>query len=252
VQGVVLKDGTEFRAKRVASGADANVTFLKLMDAKDLPPEFVAQVKKIDYSSATVKINVALDRPPNWKALPSDGKVGPQHHGTMHVCPDQDYIERAFDDAKYGRCARDPMLECTMATALDNTLAPEGKHILSMFVQYAPYTLKDTTWDVEKDRFADRCFDIMEEYAPGFKSSVLHRLVIPPPDMEKMWGITGGNIMQGSMSLSSMFSFRPVAGFANYRTPVAGLYMCGAAAHPGGGVMGACGLNAAREMLRDG
>ncbi|MBM3982440.1 MAG: NAD(P)/FAD-dependent oxidoreductase [Planctomycetes bacterium] len=252
VYGVALKDGTEFHAKRVASGADANVTFLKLMDANDLPAEFVAQVKKIDYSSATVKINVAIDRPPNWKAKPSDGKVGPEHHGTMHVCPDQDYIERAYDDAKYGRWARDPMLECTMATALDNTLAPEGKHILSMFVQYAPYTLKGTTWAAEKDKFADRCFDILEEYAPGFKSSVLHRLVIPPPDMERMWGITGGNIMQGSMSLSSMFSFRPVAGFANYRTPIKGLYMCGAAAHPGGGVMGACGLNAAREMIRDG
>lgn len=248
--GVALADGTEFTAKKVASCADANVTFLKLMDSKDLPPEFVARVKKIDYSSATVKINVALDRPPNFKALPSNG-VGPQHHGTMHVCPDMDYIERAYDDAKYGRWARDPMLECTMATALDDTLAPPGKHILSMFVQYAPYTLKGTTWDAEKDAFADRCFDILEEYAPGFKSSVLHRIVIPPPDMEKLWGITGGNIMQGSMNLASMFSMRPVAGYANYRTPVKGLYLCGAAAHPGGGVMGACGMNAAREMLRD-
>lgn len=247
--GVALADGTEFTAKKVASCADANVTFLKLMDAKDLPPEFVARVKKIDYSSATVKINVALDRPPNFKALPGTG-VGPQHHGTMHVCPDMDYIERAYDDAKYGRWARDPMLECTMATALDDTLAPPGKHILSMFVQYAPYTLKGTTWDAEKDKFADRCFDILEEYAPGFKSSVLHRMVIPPPDMERLWGITGGNIMQGSMNLASMFSMRPVAGFANYRTPVKGLYLCGAASHPGGGVMGACGMNAAREMLK--
>jgi phytoene dehydrogenase-like protein len=249
---VALKDGTEFRAKRVASCADANVTFLKLMDAKELPADFLDQIKRIDYSSATVKINVALDRPPNWKALPSDGKVGPQHHGTMHVCPDLDYIERAYDDAKYGRCARDPMLECTMATALDDTLAPPGKHILSMFVQYAPYTLKGTTWEAEKDKFADRCFEIMEEYAPGFKSSVLHRMVIPPPDMERLWGITGGNIMQGSMNLHSMFSFRPAPGYANYRTPVKGLYMCGAATHPGGGVMGACGLNAAREIMRDG
>jgi len=252
VRGVALKDGTEFHAQRVASGADANVTFNKLMDPKDLPADFRAAVNRIDYSSATVKINVALDRPPNWKALPSDGKVGPQHHGTMHICPDQDYIERAYDDAKYGRPSRDPMLECTMATALDDTLAPPGKHILSMFVQYAPYTLKGSTWDVEKDRFADRCFDILEEYAPGFKSSVLHRMVIPPPDMERLWGITGGNIMQGSMSMHSMFSFRPVGGFANYRTPVRGLYLCGAAAHPGGGVMGACGLNAAREIMRDG
>jgi len=252
VRGVALNDGTEFLAKRVASGADANVTFNKLLDAKDLPADFRAAVNRIDYSSATVKINVALDRPPNWKALPSDGKVGPQHHGTMHVCPDQDYIERSYDEAKYGQWSRNPMLECTMATALDDTLAPPGKHILSMFVQYAPYHLKGSTWDVEKDRFADRCFDILEEYAPGFKSSVLHRLVIPPPDMERLWGITGGNIMQGSMNLHTMFSFRPVGGYSNYRTPVKGLYLCGAATHPGGGVMGACGWNAAREIMRDG
>jgi phytoene dehydrogenase-like protein len=246
--GVALKDGTEFHAKRVASNADANVTFLKLTDPKDLPAEFTAAVKRIDYASATVKINVALSEPPNFTALPG---VGPQHHGTMHVCPDQDYIERAYDDAKYGRWARDPMLECTMATALDPTLAPPGKHILSMFVQYAPYHLKGTTWDAEKDRFADRCFDLMNEYAPNFKAAVIDRQVIPPPEMERRWGITGGNIMQGSMNLHSMFSLRPVAGYADYRTPVRGLYLCGAAAHPGGGVMGACGMNAAREMLRD-
>ncbi|HEY3789776.1 MAG TPA: NAD(P)/FAD-dependent oxidoreductase [Urbifossiella sp.] len=249
--GVALKDGTEFLAKRVISGADANVTFVKLMDAKDLPDEFLKQVKRIDYSSATVKINVALSEPPQFTALPGTG-IGPQHHGTMHVCPDMDYIERAYDDAKYGKPAANPMLECTMATALDHTLAPPGRHILSMFVQYAPYELKGTTWDAERDRFADRCFDVLNEYAPNFKASVLHRQVIAPPDMERMWGITGGNIMQGSMSLSNMFSMRPVPGYANYRTPVKGLYMCGAATHPGGGVMGACGRNAAREVLRDG
>jgi phytoene dehydrogenase-like protein len=236
VTGVALADGTEFHAPVVASCADANVTFLKLMDPKELPPEFVAAVMRIDYSSATVKINVALSQ---------------QHHGTMHVCPGMDYIERAYDDAKYGRWARDPMLECTMATALDSTLAPPGKHILSMFIQYAPYHLKDSTWDVERDKFADRCFDVLNEYAPNFKSSVINRQVLAPPDMERVYGLTGGNIMQGSMSLSSMFSFRPVAGYADYRTPIRGLYLCGAAAHPGGGVMGACGLNAAREILRD-
>jgi phytoene dehydrogenase-like protein len=250
-RGVALKDGTEFHARRVVSGADANVTFLKLMDEKELPTEFIAAIRRIDYGSATVKINVALDAPPRFRCL-SDGGVGPQHRGTMHICPDQDYIERAFDDAKYGRWARDPMLECTMATALDDTLAPPGKHILSMFVQYAPYHLKGTTWDIERDKFADRCFDVLEEYAPGFKASAIARQVIPPPDMERLWGITGGNIMQGAMSLSNMFSFRPAAGYSNYRTPVRGLYLCGAAAHPGGGVMGACGWNAAREILRDG
>lgn len=249
--GVALQDGTEFRAKRIVSGADANVTFVKLMDPKDLPAEFLAQIKKIDYSSATVKINVAVSEPPNFTALPSNG-VGPQHHGTMHVCPDMEYIERAYDDAKYGKPAANPMLECTMATALDSSLAPPGKHIISMFIQYAPYHLKGTTWDAEKDKFADRCFEVLNEYAPNFKASVIDRLVIPPPDMERLWGITGGNIMQGTMSLDNMFSFRPAVGYANYRTPVKGLYMCGAATHPGGGVMGACGLNAAREILRDG
>ncbi len=249
--GVVLVDGTEFRARRVASCADANVTFRKLIAEKELPPDFVAAVKRIDYSSATVKINVHLSEPPQFTCLPGNG-VGPQHHGTMHICPNLEYIERAYDDAKYGHTAKNPMLECTMATALDTTLAPAGTHLLSMFVQYAPYTLKNTTWDLERDRFADRCFDVLNEYAPNFKQSVLGRQVIAPPDMERLWGITGGNIMQGSMGLSSMFSFRPVAGFANYRTPLKGLYLCGAAAHPGGGVMGACGWNAAREMLRDG
>ena len=249
--GVALKDGTEFRAARVVSGADANVTFVKLMDPKDLPADFLANVKKIDYASATVKINVALSEPPQFKALPGTG-VGPQHHGTMHVCPSMEYIERAYDDAKYGRPATNPMLECTMATALDASLAPPGQHILSMFVQYAPYHLKGTTWAEAADPFADRCFDILNEYAPNFKRSVLHRQVIPPPEMERLWGITGGNIMQGSMGLSSMFSLRPLAGYADYRTPVKGLYLCGAAAHPGGGVMGAAGRNAAREMLRDG
>lgn len=249
--GVALDDGTEFAAPRVASGADANVTFLKLLDPKELPADFVAAVKRIDYSSATVKINVALSEPPQFACLPGAG-VGPQHHGTMHVCPGMEYIERAYDDAKYGRPAANPMLECTMATALDPTLAPLGRHIMSMFVQYAPYHLKGTTWGAEKDRFADRCFDVLNEYAPNFKRSVIARQVIPPPEMERLWGITGGNIMQGAMSLSNVFSFRPVPGYADYRTPIPGLYLCGAAAHPGGGVMGAAGMNAARAILNAG
>ncbi|QVL32529.1 NAD(P)/FAD-dependent oxidoreductase [Telmatocola sphagniphila] len=248
--GVALRDGTEFHAKRVISNADANVTFLKLTDPKELPDDFRQAVKNIDYSSATVKINVCVSEPPQFKALPGTG-VGPQHHGTMHICPSPDYIERAYDEAKYGRPSENPMLECTMATALDNTLAPAGKHIISMFIQYAPYHLKGTTWELEMDKFADRCFDILNEYAPNFKNSVIDRMVIPPPEMERLWGITGGNIMQGSMGLASMFSLRPVAGFANYKSPIKGLYMCGAATHPGGGVMGACGWNAARAILKD-
>lgn len=247
--GVALRDGTEFRAKQIASCADANVTFNKLMDAKELPAEFLSAVNRIDYASATVKINVALSEAPQFKCLPGT-TIGPQHHGTMHICPSMEYIERAYDDAKYGKPATNPMLECTMATAVDPSLAPAGKHILSMFVQYAPYHLKGTTWDVERDRFADRCFDILNEYAPNFKASVIDRQVIAPPDMERLWGITGGNIMQGSMGLSNVFHMRPVPGFAKYAMPVKGLYLCGAAAHPGGGVMGAAGWNAAKVMLK--
>ena len=251
VTGVALHDGTEFHAPRVASCADANVTFLKLVDPKELPAEFLESVKRIDYSSATVKINVALSEPPQFTCLPGTG-IGPQHHGTMHICPSMEYIERAYDEAKYGKPAVNPMLECTMATALDASLAPPGQHILSMFVQFAPYHLKGTTWAEAAEPFADRCFNILNEYAPNFKRSVLHRQVIPPPEMERLWGITGGNIMQGSMNLGSMFSLRPLAGYADYRSPVKGLYLCGAAAHPGGGVMGAAGRNAAREILKDG
>ncbi len=248
--GVALEDGTEILASQVASCADANVTFKKLTEARDLPSEFLSAVDRIEYSSATVKINVRLSEPPQFACLSGAG-LGQQHHGTMHICPDLETIERAYDDAKYGKPSTHPILECTMATALDSTLAPPGEHILSMFVQYAPYQLAGTTWDDERTRFAERCFQLLNDYAPNFKRSVVDYRMFTPPDMEREWGITGGNIMQGAMSLSNMFSFRPMAGYSNYRTPVQGLYLCGAAAHPGGGVMGAAGYNAAREMLRD-
>lgn len=248
--GVALTDGTQFFAPRVISNADCHVTFERLLDPRCLPEDFLTAVRRIDYSSATVKINVALAEPPQFKALPGHG-IGPQHHGTMHICPSLEYIERAYDDAKYGRPATNPILECTLPTAVDHTLAPPGKHLMGIFVQYAPYQLQGTSWEIEKDRFADRCFDILNDYAPNFRSSVIDRQVIPPPEMERLWGITGGNIFHGAMHLSNMFSFRPVSGYANYRTPIRGLYLCGSATHPGGGVMGACGRNAAREILRD-
>jgi phytoene dehydrogenase-like protein len=251
VEGVALKDGRTFTSRRVASCADCNVTFFKLMDPKILPTDFVESIKAIDYSSATIKINVCLNELPSFKALPGV-EPGPQHRGTVHICPDFDYLERAYDDSKYGRPSASPILECTMATAVDSTLAPPGKHLMSMFIQYAPYRLREGTWDEIKDKFADRCFDILNEYAPNFKNAVIDRQIISPLDLERIYGLTGGNIFQGSMSLSRMFSMRPAARWAKYRTPIRGLYLCGAAAHPGGGVMGACGMNAAREMLRDG
>ena len=249
VTGVTLTSGEEFSAKRVASGVDCNVTYNKLVDHEHLPEEFVEAINRIDYSSASLKINVALDALPNFTALPGT-QSGPQHHGTVHLCPNQDYIERGYDDAKYGRWSRDPIVECTIPSSVDSTVAPAGKHLMSMFTQYAPYTLKDSSWEVEKDRYADRCFDIVEQYAPGFKNSVIARQILTPVDIESTFGLTGGNIFQGAMPLHQLFMMRPVPGYAGYRTPVKGLFMCGSAAHPGGGVMGAPGWNAAREMLK--
>jgi phytoene dehydrogenase-like protein len=250
VTGVALENGAEFHARRVASNADCNVTFLKLMDPKELPDGFLQEVRSIDYSSASLKINVALSEVPDFKALPGS-QPGPQHRGTIHICPSMDYIERAYDDAKYGRPSASPLLECTLASVVDPTVAPAGKHLMSMFIQYAPYKLAEGNWDDLKDQFADRCFDILDEYAPNFKRSVIDRQVLSPLDLERRFGLTGGNIFQGAMTLNRLFFLRPVAGWASYRTPIRGLYLCGSAAHPGGGVMGACGYNAAREILRD-
>ncbi len=169
----------------------------------------------------------------------------------MHFCPDQDFIERAYDDAKYGRPSTQPVVECTIPSSVDPTVAPPGKHVMSMFCQYAPYALANGTWDAAtKDGFADRCFGIVERYAPGFTASVIDRQILSPVDIESTFGLTGGNIFQGAMSLNKLFMFRPAPGYADYRTPVKHLYLCGSAAHPGGGVMGAPGLNAARVMLR--
>jgi phytoene dehydrogenase-like protein len=250
--GVVLADGTELRGRRIASNADATRTLLDLVGPAHLPAEVVEAARRIDYASGSVKINVALDRLPSFRALPSLGaEPGPQHRGTIHLAPSTGYLERAFDDARAGIPSRSPVIECTLPSAVDPTVAPAGKHVMSMFVQYAPYRLASGSWDAERERFADRCFEILEEYAPGFRRSVVAREVFSPVDLERRFGLTGGNIFQGAMTLPQLFSMRPIPGYADYRTPVRNLYLCGAATHPGGGVMGACGFNAAREMLRD-
>jgi phytoene dehydrogenase-like protein len=249
VTGVALANGDEYAARTVASNADAHVTFTRLLDPEALTPEFVEAVRRIDYSSASLKINVALAELPDFRALPGSAP-GPQHRGTIHISPDLDFIERAFDDAKYGRPSQNPVLECTIPSVVDPSVAPPGKHLMSMFVQYAPYKLHEAHWDKLRDAFADRCFDLLNEYAPNFKQSVLARQVLSPLDLERTFGLTGGNIFQGAMTLHQLFFCRPLPGYADYRTPVRGLYVCGSAAHPGGGVMGAAGRNAAREMLR--
>jgi phytoene dehydrogenase-like protein len=248
VSGVALASGDELHAPVVASNADANVTFLRLIEPRLLPDELVRAVERISYDSASLKINVALAELPDFRALPGLAP-GPQHRGTIHICPDQDYIERAYDDAKYGRPSSSPVLECTIPSVVDPTVAPPGRHLMSIFVQYAPYRLRGTSWDELREPFADRCFDVLDAYAPNFKRSVLARQVLTPPDLERVFSLTGGNIFQGAMTLGQLFSFRPAPGYTGYRTPIRGLYLCGAAAHPGGGVMGIPGLNAAREIL---
>jgi phytoene dehydrogenase-like protein len=250
VTGVALRNGDEFSSSRVASGVDCNVTFNHLLDANDVAPEFLAAINRIDYSSASMKINVALDALPNFSAKPG-ATPGPQHRGTVHLVPDQDFIERGYDDAKYGRPSTDPIVEMCLPSAVDPSVAPPGKHLASMFVQYAPYKLAQGQWDqARKDAFADRCFEIIEQYAPGFTRSVIARQILSPVDLEQTFNLTGGNIFQGSMALHQLFMFRPVPGYAGHRMPVRGLYLCGAASHPGGGVMGASGWNAARVMLK--
>src|SRR5436305_3210246 len=182
------------------SNADTNVTFTRLLPPLQFPPDFLDAVKRISYESASLKINVALSELPDFTCCP--GGPGPQHRGTIHVCPDQDYIEHAYDDAKYGKPSERPLLECTIPSVVDPTVAPPGKHLMSMFIQYAPYRLKGATWDELREPFAVRCFDLLDEYAPNFKRSVIARQVLTPLDLERTFNLTGGNIFQGSMTLN--------------------------------------------------
>jgi phytoene dehydrogenase-like protein len=252
-RGVKLASGETLQAKAVASSATARVTFERLLPASALPPRFLDAVRRIDYASASMKINFAVSELPDFTCLPGGGsEAGPQHRGTIHIGATLDYIQRAYDDAKYGRTSQRPVIEMTIPTSVDRTLAPAGHHIVSMFVQYAPYTLAQGSWDEHRDVFTERCIDEVTRYAPNFRRSVLHRQAFAPPDLEQRFGLTGGNIFQGAMPLHQLFAFRPVPGWSDYRTPVPGLYVCGAAAHPGGGVMGACGRNAATEIIRNG
>jgi len=248
-QGVMLSDGTEIAADVVASSVDAHLTFERFLPSDALPADFLDAVGRIDYRSASAKVNLALSEPPRFTG--TEPGIQPHHHGTIHIGPSIDYIERAYDDAKYGRPSNEPVLEITLPSSVDQKIAPEGQHVMSMFVQYAPYELAEGTWDDQREAFGDRCVEMLARYAPNVPDAILHRQVLTPLDMERTYGLTGGNIFQGAMSMSQLFSLRPVAGWADHRTPIKGLYLCGAASHPGGGVMGACGRNAAHEMLRD-
>lgn len=248
-EGVVLEGGEEIRGRVVASNLDPHQTFLRLVDPGALDSEFLDAIRKIRIEGTSAKVNLALSGLPEFRSFPET--PGPHHRATMHICPSMDYVEQAWDDAKYGRPSRRPMLELTIPTMYDPSLAPAGRHIMGIFLQYAPYTLHEGNWDELREPFADRVIDLIEEYVPNIRSIILDRQVLTPLDLERTFGITGGNIFHGEMSLDQMFFLRPVAGWARYRTPIRGLYLCGSAAHPGGGVLGAPGYNAAREMLKD-
>lgn len=245
---VVLVTGEEIRARAVVSNADPKRTFLQLADEGELDADFLRSIRTYRSEGTSLKINLALDALPEFKQAPGAGL----HHGaTIHICPSIAYMERAWDDAKYGRPSRQPIIEMTIPTVYDPALAPPGKHIMGIFLQYAPYTLSEGSWDDIRESYADHVIGCIAEYAPNIRSIILHRQVLTPLDIERRFGMTGGNIFHGAMSLDQLFLARPVLGWARYRTPIRNLYLCGSGAHPGGGVMGAAGWNAAREILRD-
>jgi phytoene dehydrogenase-like protein len=246
--GVVLPGGEEIDATVVLSSADPNVTFLRLCEPGALDAEFVRDVRRFKYRGSSGKVNLALDGLPDFPCLPG---AGAHLRGAISVSPGVEYMERAYDDAKYGDFSRRPYMDVVIPSLTDPSVAPPGKHVLSCFVQYAPYKLREGTWDEKREAFGDTVIDTLAEYAPNLKKLILHRQVLTPLDLEREFGLTEGNIFQGELSLEQLFFLRPVPGWARYRTPLRSLYMCGSATHPGGGIMGAPGRIAALEVLKD-
>jgi len=249
-KGVVLEGGEEIRAKIVVSGADPRRTFLQLVGEKHLPDEFVESIRRFRFRGSSAKVNLALGELPDFTCLPADGINGRAHlRGAFSISPSVAYLERAYDDAKYGEISRRPYMDIVIPSMLDPAMAPPGKHVMSIFVQYAPYHVNGGWTDARREALGDAVVDTLAQYAPNVKGAILHRQVVTPADIERIVGLTEGNIFQGELSLQQMFFLRPVPAWARYRTPLAGLYQCGAGTHPGGGVMGASGRNAARAIL---
>ena len=247
--GVVLADGTELRATRVISGIHPSTTFLGLVGRTALPEALLVEMDRYRSRSGSAKVNLALAELPDFRAMPGKA-LGPQHPEFI-INPSIDYLETAWTQAQAGCWSTSPMMDCVIPTTKDSSLAPPGRHILTCFVQYAPYRLAGTDWGVERERLGDRVVELLGDYAPNLPGSVLHRQVITPLDMERDFGLVGGNIFHGEMSLDQLFFLRPASQAGSYRTPIAGLYLCGSGTHPGGGVMGAPGRNAARVIMGD-
>lgn len=246
--GVALDSGEEIKAKAVSSSLDPRRTFLQLMDEKLLPTDFVEGIRRYRFRGSSAKVNLALDGLPNFTCLPGDG---PHLRGAISISPDIDYLERAYDDAKQGDFSKRPYMDVIIPSLIDPDMAPPGKHVMSCFIQYAPYHLKEGTWDEKREAFGDTVIDTLAQYAPNLKDIILHRQVVTPLDIERITGLSEGNIFQGELSLSQLFFLRPVPGWSRYQTPIRGYYQCGSGTHPGGGIMGASGRLGALELLKD-
>lgn len=246
-EAVELSDGGQLRGRVIVSAADPKTTFLNLIDSGAVPEGYRHAIAGADYEGIAAKIHLALDRLPEIRGLPGERA---EYRGTLQILPSMDHFDRAHAESRLGRPSSEPHVECTIPTLLDPALAPPGKHVMSMYVQYAPYTLAGTTWDAIKESFADRVLEYVEPYLPGLTASVLDRKVLTPLDLERELGLPGGNLYHGAMSARDLFAGRPVAGYADYHTPIPGLYLCAAGTRPGGGVFGMPGKNASDTVQR--
>ena len=247
--GVALQSGEELSANVVSSSVDPHLTFEKFLEPNELPGEFLEDVKRYKYRGSSGKVNLALDGLPEFRCLPGDGA---HLRGALSISPSVEYMERAYDDAKYGKFSRRPYIDMVIPSLTDPSVAPPGKHVMSCFVQYAPYKLAEGTWDDrQRDAFGDNVIDTISEHIPNIRKIIAGRQVLTPLDLEREFGLTQGNIFQGELSLEQLFFLRPVPGWAYYKTPVENLYMCGSATHPGGGIMAAPGRIASQVILKD-
>lgn len=247
--GVILEDGTEFRARVVLSNADPKRTFLNLVEPTELSSEFLAKIRGIKMAGPCAKVNMVLSEEPRFTATPSG--TPPQQRSLFTLVRSLEFAERCYDAAKFGQIPDELWVDCVVASNVDNTLAPAGQHIMTCFVQYVPYRLAESNWDSRRIVLAERVVKKIAEFAPNVPNAIIAMQVITPLDLERTYGLTEGNIFHGDLNLEQLFFLRPVSGWSQYRTPIDGLYLCGAGAHPGGGVTGAPGHNAAKQVLRD-
>src|SRR5487761_18437 len=250
VAGVALIGGEEIPAKTVVSAADPKRTFLKLIEPVHLAPSFLGKMQHYRCQGTVARVLFALDALPNFTALKNESGEAAALTGRIHIGPDIDYLARAFDDSKYGDFSRAPFLEAAIPSLLDPSLAPNGKHVMSVHMQYAPYRLKNGDWTTERDQLADTVVKTLAEYAPDLPAKILARRVITPVDLEQEYGLTGGHIFHGELALDQLFTMRPLIGWARYSTPIRGLFLCGPGTHPGTGLTGASGLNASRQIIK--